>query len=267
VLISNFSTRPVGRSLKRAAVPLAALALTAGLAACEFPGSDDKKADGPSSPKSSTNPTTSGGTGDPKKSPNPKPGNPGKAPASEQKLTTALLDAQEIPAGLRVDNTAKPAPETDVIASDPKCQAMLTPDKTAVQAMTRMYVADDAGEALPDVDITLGSYEPEELDAQWDAYVAAVKDCKTFTATNEDASVEYTVLEVVPDAYGPNSIRFTASLRVGEESALFVKAVTRIGSTVVHVDVVGEDGSTEVPTFPANIVEGQNDKVRTVIGE
>jgi len=264
VLISNFSTRVVGRSLKRAAVPLAALALTAGLAACEFPG-DDKKADGPSGPKAS--PTASGGTGDPKKSPSSKPANSGKSPASEQKLTTALLDAQEIPAGLRVDNTAKSAPETDVVASDPNCQAMLTPDKTAVHAITRVYVADDAGEAMPDVDISLGSYEPKELDTLWDAYVAAVKDCKTFTAANDDASVEYTVLDVVPDAYGPNSIRFTASLRVGEDSAHFVKAVTRIGSTVVHVDVTGEDGSTETPTIPANLVEGQNDKVRTVIGE
>lgn len=266
MLISNFSMRVVSRSVKRAAVPLAALALTAGLAACEFPGGDDKKTDGPGSPKSSSPSTTSGGTGDPK-SPSTKPATSDRGPATEQKLTTALLDGQEIPAGLRVDNTTKPAPDTDVTASDPKCQAMLTPGATAVHAMERMYVADDAGEAMPDVDITVGSYESAVLDPQWDAYIAAVRDCGTFTATGKDESVEYTVLDVVPDAYGPDSIRFAASLRVGEDTATFVKAVTRIGSTVVHVDVVGEDGSTEPPTIPAGMVEGQNDKIRTVIGE
>ncbi|MFI6585355.1 hypothetical protein [Embleya sp. NPDC050493] len=269
----------VRRSVRRAALPLTALVLVAGLSACESDGGDADKAN----PKaSSTLPGTSGdatpsapgtaGTKPPADRPTGTSADPkapqAKAPATKAQLTTALLNAQELPAGLTIKKTAAPEETETPTASDPRCQPLIGQRRTSVAAIERELVGgtDPQGIARPDTDLVLSSYPLDLLESQWTTYIAAAKTCKRFTFDVDRGTVEYQVLGVRIDAYGPGSVEISSMLRVQGATAPFTQAVARVGTTVVQLRATGEDGTTTPPTFPDHLVQGQIDKVRSQLG-
>ncbi|MEU0938115.1 hypothetical protein [Embleya sp. NPDC005971] len=274
------STRVVHRSVRRAALPLTALVLIAGLSACESAGGDGDEAN----PRAvSTQPGKSGeapGTRPPADKPGEKPADKpadtsadpkapqNKAPATKAQLTAALLNAQELPAGLTVKGTVDPNRSDSPTVSDPRCQPMLGQGRTSSATIERNLVGgtDPQGVVQPDTDIVLSSYALDRLDRQWSTYLAAAKTCKRFTFQVDGGTVEFQVLDVRLDAYGPGSIEISSMLRVGGATAPFTQAIARVGTTVVQLQASGEDGTTTAPTFPDHLVQGQIDKVRSEIG-
>lgn len=271
------SRHAVRRCVRRAAPPLSALVLVAGLSACEF-GSDDAKTAEPKA--ASTQPGKpgdatpgAGGSADPKpvddKSVAPKPPRTGApaadTPATKAQLVAALLNAQELPAGMRVKGTAEPQNRDVPTVSDPKCQPLLGQGRTSVATIERELIGGTGprGVVQSDTDIVLSSYPTEQLDRQWSSYLAAAKTCKRFTFQVDGGTAEYSVLDVRPDAYGPGSIEISSMLRLGPDTAPMTQAVARIGTTVVQLRATGEDNTTTVPTFADHLVQGQIDKVRS----
>ncbi|MET7305334.1 hypothetical protein [Embleya sp. NPDC005575] len=273
------STRVVRRSIRRAALPLTALVLVAGLSACESDTGDADKANPkavttqPGKPGDTTpNAPGSAGTKPPADKPADASADPkapqAKAPATKAQLTAALLDAQELPAGLTVKKTIDPEESETPTASDPRCQPLVGQGRTSVAAIERDLVGgtDPQGVVHPDTDVVLSSYQPDRLDRQWTTYMAAAKTCKRFTFQVDGGTVEYQVLDVRIDAYGPGSIEISSMLRVQGATAPFTQAIARVGTTVVQLRASGEDDTTTAPTFPDHLVRGQIDKVRSELG-
>ncbi|MGW1992180.1 hypothetical protein [Embleya sp. NPDC001921] len=271
------SKHAVRRRVRRAALPLSALVLVAGLSACEFGSEDAKTAEPkatsaqPGKPGDTT--PSAGGSSDPKpvddKSTAPKPprsGTPaGDTPATKAQLAAALLTAQELPAGMSVKDTTEPRNRDVPTVSDPKCQPLLGQGKTSVATIEHKLIGGTGprGVVYPDTDIVLSSYPTEQLDRQWSAYLTAAKTCKRFTFRVDGGTAEYSVLGARPDAYGPGSIEISSMLRLGQDTAPMTQAVARVGTTVVQLRATGEDNTTTVPTFADHLVQGQIDKVRS----
>ncbi|MYS85022.1 hypothetical protein [Embleya scabrispora] len=263
------STRVVRRSIRRVALPLTALVLVAGLSACESDTGDADKAN----PKAGA--TRSGKPGDAEPptdksvdtSADPKAPQ-AKAPATKAQLTAALLNAQELPAGLTVKETVDPEQSEIPTVSDPRCQPLVGQRRTSVATIERDLVGgtDPQGVVQPDTDVVLSSFRSDLLDSQWTTYIAAAKSCKRFTFRIDAGTVEYQVLDVRIDAYGPGSIEISSMLRVQGATAPFTQAIARVGTTVVQLRASGEDGTTTAPTFPDHLVRGQIDKVRSELG-
>ncbi|MCF2530603.1 hypothetical protein [Yinghuangia soli] len=259
-------------AVKFAIVPLAALAL-AGLTACEDNDLPSKQAptdaasagkDAPQDDKDTKgakDDKNDKSTGKPDASGKPTgKADPAAKPASSAKLSDTLLNAQEIPAGYSSGavNT-DPDEEERSEASDERCQPLVngSMDKRAI-GQAEVDFEKDGAEGKELVSVGLVSRPEADLKSIFDEYVAALKVCSSFEATQGTETLQYRVTGVQTGKYGPNSVVFKLEVTDGTVSSYGHAVLAYRGSTGISVGAISTEG---LPAVPDTFARGQIQKV------
>ncbi|MFI1582685.1 hypothetical protein [Embleya sp. NPDC020630] len=184
-------------------------------------------------------------------------------------LTAALLNAQEIPAEYSADGPEPATPEAAPRLSDPRRAPLLDTSldqrTAAVQQNYRKTTLDATVQPTEGVITELSSGQRAVLKREFDAYVAALKVCSSFSETNDDGTVDrYTITEVSVGRNGADTVAFRMRDDHPTDGRLYAYLVVAVkGNVAMQMASFAQSGPAEVPSA---MITGQLSKVAEIAG-
>ncbi|WP_143658292.1 sensor domain-containing protein [Embleya scabrispora] len=184
-------------------------------------------------------------------------------------LTAALLNAQEIPAEYSADGPEPATPEDAPRLSDPRCAPLLDTSldqrTAAIQQKYRKTTLDATVQPTEGVITELSSSQHAVLKREFDAYVAALKVCSSFSETNEDGTVDrYTITDVAVGRHGADTVAFRMRDDHPTDGRLYAYLVVAVkGDVAMQMASFAQAGPAEVPSA---MITGQLSKVAEIAG-
>ncbi|WP_126635210.1 hypothetical protein [Embleya hyalina] len=184
-------------------------------------------------------------------------------------LTAALLSAQEVPAQYSAEGPEPATPEDAPRLSDPRCAPLMDTSQdrrtAAVQQKYRKTTLDATVRPTEGVITELSSGRHEVLKREFDAYVAALEVCSSFSETNDDGTVDrYTITEVSVGRNGADTVAFRMRDDHPTDGRLYAYLVVAVkGDVAMQMASFAQTGPAEVPS---EMIDGQLSKVAEIAG-